>query len=397
MRGKGGVRLTVRDDTDAPRSEAQAPSPSLPPPGPIAIGPAEDARPSLLTRRRAAVGAAPGTLSIPPNALPVEIHTIAYTKDWIEEAPTSSPAEIGRRLGSDHVTWIDVTGFGDGSVLSELGAILGIHPLAVADIVHAPQRAKFEAFGDRHLIVLHMGRLAPDGAVDIEQLTLVLGPGWVVTFQERPGDVFDPVRERLRAGLGALRRSGPDYLAYALIDALVDGYFPVLEHVGNQLDDLEEAVLSASEANQLPEIHAARRLLIQLHRILWEQRDAIAAIYRTEDEAFGPAVHVYLRDTHDHSVQLLDLAATSRELASAILEIHLSVVSNRMNEVMKALTVMASIFIPLTFLAGIYGMNFHHMPELGWRWAYPAFWLTIVALSAALLYWFRRRGWLGRR
>jgi magnesium transporter len=241
-----------------------------------------------------------------------------------------------------------------------------------------------------------MARSADALAVDLEQVTMVLGPTWVVTFQERPGDVFDPIRHRLRQRLGALRAAGPDYLAYALVDAIVDGFFPVLERLGDQMQELEERVLTTTDRRNLRDIHATRRLFIQLHKVLWGQRDALSAMLRDDASPFGRSVHVFLRDTYDHSVQLLDLVETSRDLAAAILEIHLSTVNNRMNEVMKTLTVMASIFIPLTFLAGVYGMNFRYMPELAWRWAYPSFWLAMLGIAALLLLWFRRRGWLSR-
>jgi magnesium transporter len=362
--------------------------------GPI-VAPPEGAS-SLLSRRRAPAGSVPGTLAIPEDSLPVEIRVTRYAPDHCEEIALADVEELQGLLAPGQVAWIDVTGFGDGTRLSRIGELLDIHPLAIADIVHTPQRPKFEQYGDRHLIVLQMGRPGAERPVDLEQVTLVLGPGWVVTFQERPGDVFDPIRDRLRRGLGALRRSGPDYLAYALVDAIVDGFFPVLEQLGEQMQDLEERVLSTRDRSNLRDIHATRRLFIQLHRVLWGQREAISALLRDGSSPIGPSVQVFLRDAYDHSVQLLDLVETSRDLAAAILEIHLSTVNNRMNEVMKTLTVMASIFIPLTFLAGVYGMNFRHMPELGLPWAYPVFWLAMLGIAAMLLVWFRRRGWLTR-
>ena len=393
----------MSDPNDSgPRAEAPGPVPDpaaaipLPPALRVPAEPVTDSPPSLLARRRAPAGSVPGTLAIPADAPPVEIRAIAWSAERLEECRVDDLARVRDLLHPERVLWLDVVGLGDGRVLSELGALLGIHPLAVADVVHTPQRPKLEDYGDRHLIVLQMARGAGSLAVDLEQVTLVLGPGWVVTFQERPGDVFDPVRQRLRQGLGALRASGADYLAYALVDAIVDGFFPVLEQLGDQMDELEERVLATSDRRNLRDIHATRRLFIQLHKVLWGQRDAIGAMLRDDTSPFGSPVHVFLRDTYDHSLQLLDLVETSRDLASAILEIHLSTINNRMNEVMKTLTVMASIFIPLTFLAGVYGMNFRHMPELAWRWAYPALWLAMLGIAAALLLWFRRRGWLGR-
>ena len=356
----------------------------------------EGVAPSLHMRRRAPAGSAPGTLSVPTDALPVEMHAIAYSPDRCDETSVQHVEEIPDLLARGQVTWIDVSGFGDGTLLSRIGELLDIHRLAVADIVHTPQRPKLEDYGDRHLIVLQMARGGGGLAIDLEQVTLVLGPSWVVTFQERPGDVFDPIRHRLREGVGMLRKSGPDYLAYALVDAIVDGFFPVLEQLGDQMQELEERVLTSTDRTNLRDIHAVRRLFIQLHRVLWGQREAISAMLREGTSPIGRSVHVFLRDTYDHSVQLLDLVETSRDLAAAILEIHLSTVNNRMNEVMKTLTVMASIFIPLSFLAGVYGMNFENMPELRWRWAYPALWVAMLGIAGMLLGWFRHRGWLTR-
>jgi magnesium transporter len=359
----------------------------------IALGASQ----SFASRRHAPAGSTPETLSIPPGESPVAIRAIRYSEEGFDDVRVGDPMEIRSLLEGGRVTWLDVEGFGDGSVLSRLGEVLGIHPLAVADIVHTPQRSKFEDYGDRHLIVLQMGQSAGELRLDLEQVTLVLGPTWVLTVQERPGgDVFDPVRNRIRRGGGALRGAGPDYLAYALIDAIVDGFFPVLEELGSEMHELEEQVLARTSQEHVRDIHQMRRALIQLHRVLWSQRDAVGAMLRDDSSPFGPAVHVYLRDTYDHSVQLLDLVETARDLAVAVLEIHLSSVSIRMNQAIKTLTVMASIFIPLTFLAGVYGMNFHHMPELEWRWAYPVFWAVSLGIVAGLLRWFQRRGWLDR-
>lgn len=369
----------------------------MPAPGPIAVGPVEDAPPSLLAPRRAPPGSSPGTLAIPPDALPTTIRAIRFDGTALEDQPQVEASDVAAHLGSGQTTWLDVTGFGDGSTLSAIGEVLGIHPLAIADIVHTPQRAKFEAYGDRYLIILHMGQIEEDGSVDIEQITLVLGPDWVATFQERPGDVFEPVRERLRQNLGALREGGPDRLAYALIDAVVDGYFPILEQVGDQLEHLEDAALAATGSSSIQGIHQMRRHLIHLHRTLWGHRQAISSLLRNDEGPFGSTVRVYLRDTHDHAIHQLDLVETLRELSAAVVEIHLSSASNRMNEVMKTLTVMASIFIPLTFLAGVYGMNFRYMPELQARWAYPAFWVANIVIAGVLIVLFWRRGWIGRR
>jgi magnesium transporter len=280
--------------------------------------------------------------------------------------------------------------------LRALAGIFGIHSLALADIVNIPQRAKVDSYEDQQLIVLRMAR-SVDLKIELEQLSLVVGPGWVLTFEEHASDVFDPVRARLRADGSALRRSGADFLAYALIDAVVDGFFPMTDMLSDMLDDLEEAAIGDPEPHTLARIHAVRRLLIHLARAQRHQRDALMALTHQEKGPFGNSVRPYLRDVLDHAIHVLDTIETLREMSVGVMDIYLSSVNNRTNDVMKTLTVMASIFIPLTFIAGVYGMNFDHMPELHWRWGYAAAWGVMVVMTLGLLAWFTRRGWLGRR
>ncbi len=339
-------------------------------------------------------GARPGTLAIPADAPPPRLHAFVYGPGRCEEHEVPDAAALAALRDEDAVTWIDVQGFGNRAAIDKIRETFDIHPLAMADVVNVPQRSKVEDYGDRHLIVTRMARLGAEGELTLEQVSFVLGPGWLLTFQERTGDVFDPVRERLRTGVGLLRQSGPDYLAYALIDALVDGYFPVAEALGEGLEGLEEEVMGRPSRATLARIHRVRRTLLALHRIQWRQRDALSMLARDESLPFRPEVRVYLRDVYDHAVQILDVIETYRELTVGLMDIYLSSVSNRMNQVMKTLTVMASIFIPLTFLAGIYGMNFENMPELRWRWGYYAVWGVMVGVGLALLAWFWRRGWL---
>jgi magnesium transporter len=268
----------------------------------------------------------------------------------------------------------------------------------MADVVNVPQRPKMEEYDDdRHLIVTQMAHLREHRGMEVEQLSLILGPGWVLTFQERPGDVFEPIRERVRGGVGPIRRMGHDYLASALLSAIVDAYFPVVEAVGEEIDRLEEEVMERPTPSTAHQIHEIRRMLMSLHRIQWRQRDALSSMLHGEPSPFTAEVRVYLRDVYDHSVQVLDVIETSRDLVVGLMDIYLSAISNRTNEVMKALTIMASIFIPLTFIVGVYGMNFEYMPELHWKWAYHAVWGTMIAIVVGLLLWFRSRGWIGGR
>lgn len=341
-------------------------------------------------------GAPPGALAVPVHAVETRIRSICYDAETLDERSIESLdelSELGEAEG--RVTWIDVQGFANRDALERIRQVFGIHPLALADVVHVPQRPKAEMHDDRLLIVTQMALLTEAGEIEVEQVSLVLGPGWVVTFQERPGDVFEPVRERVRSATGRIRQMGADFLTYALLDAVIDGYFPVIEAIGGILEQLEEEVMAGPGAAALARIHATRRTLLHLHRVQWRQRDAVHTLLRDESFPFSEPVRIYLRDAHDHAFQTLDAIETYRDMAVGLMDVYLSSASHRMNEVMKTLTVMASVFIPLTFVAGVYGMNFERMPELHWEWGYPAVWGFMLATGFGLLAWFRRRGWLG--
>jgi len=347
------------------------------------------------TRRRAPRGSSPGTLGALAGPDP-QLELIAYSRDAVEERALASCDELAHLIQDrSRVIWLDVESFGDGRVLSRIGEILGIHPLAMADVVNVPQRPKADLYGDRLLLVTQMAQIV-GGAIDLEQVSMVLGPGWVVTFQERPGDVFEPVRERIRQG-ARVRQLGADYLAYALLDAVIDAYFPVVEAIGEVVESLEEEVLERPDQSTLTRIHAARRSLVALHRMQWRQRDACGSLLRESDSPFSEPVRVYLRDAFDHAFQTVDAIETQREMAVGLMELYLSSASHRMNEAMRTLTVVATIFIPLTFLVGVYGMNFDVMPELRWRWGYAAVWGLMLATAVGLVSWFRRRGWIASR
>ena len=354
-------------------------------------------RPALGSRRRPPEGAVPGEMVVPHDAPEPAVRVMSYGRDELEEHPVTDLGELRQIVGtSGRTTWIDVAGFGSRSVLEEIGEILGIHPLAMADVVHVPQRPKAELHDERLLVITQMARVAETGEVEVEQVSLVLGPGWVASFQERPGDVFDPVRERIRSTTTRIRQMSADYLLYALVDAVIDGYFPVVEALGGVVDALEEEVVEHASHASLARIHAARRTLLTLHRVQWRQRDAVSAMLRDEGLPISEEVKPYLRDAHDHAFQTLDAIETYRDMVVGLMDLYLSSASHRMNEVMKTLTIVATIFIPLTFAAGVYGMNFDYMPELRWHWGYPSFWAAMLGLGGGLLLWFRHRGWLGR-
>ncbi|ANO53327.1 magnesium/cobalt transporter CorA [Woeseia oceani] len=305
-------------------------------------------------------------------------------------------------LNDKRKRWIDIQGLGDVELISEIGKNAGLHPLVVADVLHTHQRPKVDVYDDYLVIVLRMPSLTA-GSLS-EQITLIVSDHFVLSFQEKHGDCFDPVRARLLAGNGRnrIRSSGADYLAYALLDSLIDSYFPLLEKIGERTEDIEEHVLTTRDPGNMSEIHVLKRELLELRHAIWPLRDAIGVLLRDDTPVIRKSTRVYLRDCADHAFQLLDILEVYREVASGLVDLHLSSISNRMNEVMKVLTVIATVFIPMTFIAGVYGMNFDrtspfNLPELGWRYGY-LFSLGLMAatgiLITALLY---RRGWIGNK
>jgi len=293
------------------------------------------------------------------------------------------------------VTWVNVTGIHDVDVIKQFEASLDIHPLVLEDIVHTGQRPKLEDHGDYIYIVLKMLRSADtENGIDAEQISLVLGSNYVLSFQEREGDVFDSIRERIKIGKGRIRKAGSDYLAYRLIDAIVDNYFGVLESVGERIEGIQEDVLEQPDPSTLKLIQNTKREMIFLRKSVWPLREAISSMERTESPLIGDGVRPYLRDVHDHAIQVIETVETFRDTISGTLDIYLSSVSNRMNEVMKVLTIIATIFIPLTFIVGVYGMNFKYMPELKWKWGYLAIWIVIIVISCLMLLGFKRKKWL---
>jgi magnesium transporter len=351
-------------------------------------------------RRRTPVGAAPGTLITDPAAAKTTIRVIGYGLDSLDERDCQTAAAVAESIGKYDVLWVDVTGLADSALLLDLGGIFGIHPLALEDVIDVHQRPKVEDYQEHIFIVTRM--FAGPEDTDSEQISLFVGKGFVVTFQERPGDTFEAVRARLRQGRKQIRGEGADYLAYALIDAVIDGYFPVLEHYGERLEALQDRVLAEPHTDLAAEIHDMKRDLLTVRRAVWPQREMINALIRGEDHPFTQRTRIYLRDCYDHCIQLMDMVETYREIASGLIDVYLSSMSTRMNEIMKVLTIIATIFIPLSFVAAVYGMNFNpaispwNMPELNWRWGYPAVLVLMITMAVGLLWFFWRRGWIGR-
>ncbi len=340
-------------------------------------------------------GSRPGTLVVSKTSPPTRIDAIVYTEKTIEEHTSVSVESLASLIGDGHIAWIDVQGLGDEAVLRGLGEFFSLHPLVLEDVVNVPQRPKTEEYDGQKLIITRMVRLGGQAELDVEQVSIIFGANYVLTVQERPGDVLDPVRRRLRDGKGPMRRLGPDYLAYAILDAIVDAYYPVLEELGDYLEQLEDQVLTTPGAEVLQRLSRVKATLVTLRRSIWPQREVANALVRDPSPLITDTVRVYLRDVYDHCVQTAEVAESYRDLVSSLMSTYLSAVSNRTNDIMKVLTIMASIFIPLTFLAGIYGMNFEYMPELHVRWAYPSLLFLMFLTVSGMLVFFRRKGWFG--
>ncbi|MCA9243606.1 MAG: magnesium/cobalt transporter CorA [Phycisphaerales bacterium] len=352
---------------------------------------------SRFRKRHPKAGAPPGTLMISESDAKPRVTYMAYTAEGsIEEGAVAQVARLRQLRAGAGTLWVDIQGIGDEALLREIGEIFDVHPLALEDVVNVPQRPKVDHYDEHMLIVTRMIRMKSATVLDVEQVSVFVGENYVLTFQERHGDVLDPVRARLRKGTGPIRRLGADYLAYALIDTVVDAYYPVLEAIGDLLEDLEEEIVQHPRQSLLRQIYAARRELLTMRRAVWPMREAIYSIVRSEEEDFSAEARVYLRDTLDHCAQILDATESNRELVTGLMDMYLSTISNRQNEIMKVLTVIASIFVPLTFLAGIYGMNFADMPELHYRWGYPALLTLMAAVAIGMLAYFWKLGWLRR-
>ncbi len=349
--------------------------------------------------RRLPPGTAPGTLVVDPGAPRPVVRVMAFGPEGLVEQPVQDLGSITALLERWPVTWVNVDGLGDAETIRRMGQIFGLHSLALEDVVGVHQRAKVEQYAEHLYIVLRQFEL--NERLETDQLSLFLGKRFVVTFQERPGDAFDPVRERLRQNKGGIRERGSDHLAYALVDAVIDAYFPIIEVFGERLERLEDEVILRPSRATISAIHEIRRELLILRRATWPLRETIASCMRDYTAFIGEDTRVYLRDCYDHTFQVMDLLESYRELGAGLMETYLSSLGNRTNEVMKVLTIIATIFIPLTFLAGVYGMNFRpesspwNMPELAWRYGYPACLLVMALVAGGLLLYFRRKGWLG--
>ena len=346
-------------------------------------------------------GALPGNLDLEPDAPPPDIVLIDYNEAAATRSHLTCPQDTLPYLDTDSVSWIDVLGLGNNETWRQMSEVFNLHPLAQEDVVNVPQRPKVVDYEDQLIIVAWMVMMKPNTETfHKEQVSLILGKHYLVTVQEEPDyDSFGPVRDRIRTAKGIIRKKGADYLVYSLLDSIIDGFFPVLEVYGERIEELEDEVVMSPNRQTLEKIYKIRRELLTLRRAIWPQRDAINSLIRDGNELISPDVRVYLHDCYDHTVQVMDMVESYRELSSGLMDVYLSSVGNKMNEIMKLLTVISTIFIPLTFVVGIYGMNFNtekspfNMPELNWYWGYPLCWSLMIAIASGLVYFFWQRGW----
>ncbi len=353
--------------------------------------------PKLIKKRSKKAGLPPGTLIHigEKKTEELKITVIDYDETNVQEREIKRIEECFLLKDKRMVTWINLDGLHQIEVLEKLGECYGIHPLVLEDVLNTDQRPKMEDYGEYVYVVLNMlSYNDKSNEILTEQVSLILGSNFVFSFQEREGDVFDPVRERIRMGKGRMRRMGADYLAYALLDAVVDNYFIILERLGERIELLEDKVVSQPKPETSQAVHHLRREMIFLRKAVWPLRDVINGLERGDSPLIQQSTGIYLRDVYDHTVQAIDTIETYRDMLSGMLDIYLSSISNRTNAVMKVLTIIATIFMPLTFLAGIYGMNFKFMPELEWRWGYPFIWSVMIGIGVFMLIYFRKRKWL---
>jgi magnesium transporter len=340
-------------------------------------------------------GTTPGTLTAPVEGAvsPARLSLFTYSPERLSEPPVSALSEVTALIPAGEQAWLRIVGH-ETSVLGELVSRFGVHPLVIEDVANVGQRPKVEHFDHYLFIVIDVLYFGTNGTLGEQQVSLLLFENLLVTIEERESNLFKLVVERLRAQGGKMRQLAVDYLAYALVDTAVDYYFPTLERIGEQIDDVEEVLLDRPDRESFEELHRIKRDLLRMRKATWPLREMVGALVRTDSELMRDGTKVWLRDVYDHAVQVIDIVETFREMTQELADLYLSSVSNRMNEIMKVLTVIATIFMPLTFIVGIYGMNFRSMPELVWRWGYPAVWVVMLLVAGGMAWMFRRRGWL---
>ena len=348
-------------------------------------------------RRSRKSGLPPGSLVHigPERTEKTRITVVDYGEGHFEEREIQSAAELAPYCGKSTVTWVDVVGIHDPRVIGEIGAQFRIHPLLMEDIMNTTQRPKIDDLGKYICLIVKLIRFdEAAGELRIEQLSLVFNDDVVLSFQESDSGIFRPLRERLRNGLGRIRAMGTDYLVYTLLDAVVDHYFVVMEWMGEKIDRFEDEVVAAPKRETLRNIQQLRDEILLVRRSVWPLREVVSLLERAESPLIDKTTAIYFRDVYEHTIQVMDTVDTYRDILSGMFDIYLSSISNRLNEVMKVLTIIATLFMPLTFLAGVYGMNFEHMPELKWRYGYFLLWGVMIAVALGMLVFFRRKKWI---
>ena len=351
----------------------------------------------IFKRRSEKGGLPPGTLAYvgEKKVEKVIITVFDYDSERYEEKELKSVEECFSYKDTPTVTWINIDGIHQVEIMEKIGNHFGFHPLIMEDILNTRQRPKMDDLEDYLFVVLKMLNYNEEGdEIGGEQISIILGQNFVISFQEKEGDVFEPIRERIRKNKGRIRKMDADYLAYALVDSVVDNYFMILEKIWERIEFLEEELVENPSTQTLQEIYGLKRKMIVLRRSIWPLREVISELERGESSLIKESTGIYLRDVYDHTIQVIDTVETFRDMISGMLDVYLSSLSNKMNEVMKVLTIIATIFIPLTFLAGIYGMNFKYMPELEWHQGYFAVLFLMVIICSGMVIYFRKKKWL---
>ncbi len=350
----------------------------------------------FIKKRKEKIGSPPGTPVYTGEKVEeaMRITLMDYDEDHVQEKEISKIEEYCGLKNTPSVTWINVDGIHDVDVINVIGESFGLHPLVIEDIVHTEQRPKMEDYGDYLYLVFKM-LTYDEKSKDIlgEQVSLILSENFMLSFQEHQGDIFDLIRERIRNGKGRIRKMRADYLAYSLIDAVVDHYFVILEKVGERVEELEESLIQNARPETMHEIHRLKREMLYMRKSVWPLRESINGLEKSDSPFIKKATQRYFRDVYDHTIQIIDTVETFRDMLSGMHDTYLTSISNRMNEIMKVLTIIATLFIPLTFIAGIYGMNFKFMPELEWKWGYFAVWGIMISIALVMLAFFKRRKW----
>lgn len=350
----------------------------------------------IVRRRSDKAGSLPGAL-IHLGEQKVEqarVTAVDYNESHYSKRQIDNVADLAMVKDTQTITWVTVAGLHDVAVIEAIGQFFGIHPLLLEDILNTDQRPKLEQYDNYVYLILKALALGENGRIQTEQISIVLGKTFVLTFEEQEDDTFQTLRQRLENEQSRIRRQKADYLAYSLLDVIVDNYFLILEDLGERIEDVEDALITDANRDALEEIQHLKREMLYLRRSVWPLREVVGALQRGESDLFDPGTHIYLRDVYEHTIQVIDTVETYRDIVSGLLDIYLSGLSNKLNEVMKVLTVISTIFIPITFVTSLYGMNFVNMPELYWRWGYWAVWGVVLVTAVSMIIYFRHKKWL---